>query len=638
MKYLSAFFLIFLVSSFLTAKTAVKCLPPSDLQAVPVHNGAHLSWNYQTPDTVISFNDGYPSGVWNTGQYHALGVVYDLSAFSGATLAKLDFVHYSREKLAGPYLYRIHILDMDNSAVVAVIDSLTAGDAYDMPRYEIGIELDSIAAPARVGIFIEGLSIITENGKAYSFPVVMSDTSTYIDNLNFYCTDTRDPFYASDPNFSNIYDAKMVSGGGDKTTNFIIDLWINYENVSTRISSLSPAGQAVTPHAAETTVLDLEPMHRLNGSYHSLKAASSPPLEFKIFKGSVEDSLVLIDAVPGDCLAYDYVGLAEQTPYYFGVSAVNDLSVSLIEKISYKHPKTWSVSEIRADENADFVPDSLGKEVYFAGLVNSPNLSENGAYYVQDTDAGLLLGCNSAELDLQVGDSVFAHGFIQQQQGLTVVALDAPSDVQVFAAGNTPDTVKLAILDESEDYEGQLVMLENVFIVNPGSWPAAGVDGLKQISDGSHQLDLFIDKETDIDGWTPPQGNMNLIGVLSQSTTSVPPFDGYRVIPRFQSDFIPVVGINENASLSAHSFALRQNYPNPFNPETVISYKLAVGSWVRLSVYNALGQEVKRLVNNRQEVGAHSVKFDGINLPSGVYFYQLKAGAFEQTRKMLLLR
>ncbi len=85
-------------------------------------------------------------------------------------------------------------------------------------------------------------------------------------------------------------------------------------------------------------------------------------------------------------------------------------------------------------------------------------------------------------------------------------------------------------------------------------------------------------------------------------------------------------------------FALYQSYPNPFNPSTAISYSLPVRSFVRLTVYNTLGSPVRILQNGYQEAGYKSVVFDAKDLPSGIYFYQLQAGTFKQTNKMILLK
>ncbi len=90
--------------------------------------------------------------------------------------------------------------------------------------------------------------------------------------------------------------------------------------------------------------------------------------------------------------------------------------------------------------------------------------------------------------------------------------------------------------------------------------------------------------------------------------------------------------------LAAREFVLIQNYPNPFNPSTTIRYGLPNRTAVQLSVYNTIGQQVSILQNGEQEAGYHEVKFDARNLPSGVYFYRMQAGAFTETKKLLLVR
>lgn len=85
-------------------------------------------------------------------------------------------------------------------------------------------------------------------------------------------------------------------------------------------------------------------------------------------------------------------------------------------------------------------------------------------------------------------------------------------------------------------------------------------------------------------------------------------------------------------------YALEQNYPNPFNPSTTINFSLANEGFVKLAVYNTLGQEVMTLVNEVKESGAHSVTFDASLLTSGAYFYKLETAQFSQTKKMLLTK
>ncbi len=98
-----------------------------------------------------------------------------------------------------------------------------------------------------------------------------------------------------------------------------------------------------------------------------------------------------------------------------------------------------------------------------------------------------------------------------------------------------------------------------------------------------------------------------------------------------------VSDISENIS-QPNSFSLYQNYPNPFNPATTIKYSVPRLSSVRLSVYNAIGQLIKTLVNEEKSPGNYSVTFNGAGLPSGVYFYHIKAGEYSATKKLILLK
>jgi len=87
-----------------------------------------------------------------------------------------------------------------------------------------------------------------------------------------------------------------------------------------------------------------------------------------------------------------------------------------------------------------------------------------------------------------------------------------------------------------------------------------------------------------------------------------------------------------------YQFSLAQNYPNPFNPSTVITYSIKTNSFVKLIVYNSLGQKVASLVNKNEDAGIHSVVFYAESLPSGIYFYRLHAGKFAETKKLILLK
>ncbi|MBE0571360.1 MAG: T9SS type A sorting domain-containing protein [Ignavibacteriaceae bacterium] len=88
----------------------------------------------------------------------------------------------------------------------------------------------------------------------------------------------------------------------------------------------------------------------------------------------------------------------------------------------------------------------------------------------------------------------------------------------------------------------------------------------------------------------------------------------------------------------ASSYQLNQNYPNPFNPSTSIKYQIPELGFVALKVYDVLGNEVANLVNEYKPAGSYEIEFDAKTLPSGVYLYRLKSGAFLETKKMILMK
>jgi len=85
-------------------------------------------------------------------------------------------------------------------------------------------------------------------------------------------------------------------------------------------------------------------------------------------------------------------------------------------------------------------------------------------------------------------------------------------------------------------------------------------------------------------------------------------------------------------------YSLSQNYPNPFNPSTVISFSLPWKAFVSLKIFDVLGREVSTIVSEEMPAGSYSRQWNAANMTSGVYFYRLQAGAFTETKKLVLLR
>ncbi len=95
--------------------------------------------------------------------------------------------------------------------------------------------------------------------------------------------------------------------------------------------------------------------------------------------------------------------------------------------------------------------------------------------------------------------------------------------------------------------------------------------------------------------------------------------------------------VEDNLSIPKQ-YALYQNYPNPFNPTTTIEFDIPEKTLVKLAIYDILGREVGKLIDNELEPGKYKISFNASNLPSGVYFYILKTSSFTQTRKMILIK
>ncbi len=98
------------------------------------------------------------------------------------------------------------------------------------------------------------------------------------------------------------------------------------------------------------------------------------------------------------------------------------------------------------------------------------------------------------------------------------------------------------------------------------------------------------------------------------------------------------LGIEEEDPIIATDHVLYQNYPNPFNPETKINFYLASAQKINLSVFNYKGQKVAELAKGAFKKGLHSVRFNALNLTSGVYFYKLEGSNFTRTNKMILVK
>ncbi|MBL1213078.1 MAG: T9SS type A sorting domain-containing protein [Ignavibacteriae bacterium] len=111
----------------------------------------------------------------------------------------------------------------------------------------------------------------------------------------------------------------------------------------------------------------------------------------------------------------------------------------------------------------------------------------------------------------------------------------------------------------------------------------------------------------------------------------------------FYKNLSALTSVKSDEKLIADEFELSQNYPNPFNPITKIKYKVPSKvkgemSNVKINIYDILGNQIATLVNEQKAPGNYEVEFDGVNLSSGIYFYELRSGEILLTKKMILLK
>jgi len=129
----------------------------------------------------------------------------------------------------------------------------------------------------------------------------------------------------------------------------------------------------------------------------------------------------------------------------------------------------------------------------------------------------------------------------------------------------------------------------------------------------------------------------NILRQTSTRSNNPDNFYGWGIINTLSALNV-ILGVEESSSLP-DNFILYQNYPNPFNPSTTISWQSPVGSWQTIKLYDVLGRELETIVDGYFDAGFHSTFYiPNSALPSGVYFYQLTAGNFVETKKMIIIR
>jgi photosystem II stability/assembly factor-like uncharacterized protein len=178
------------------------------------------------------------------------------------------------------------------------------------------------------------------------------------------------------------------------------------------------------------------------------------------------------------------------------------------------------------------------------------------------------------------------------------------------------------------------------------SWDSQNIIDVKidySIDDGLNWINIMDSlQSSDIYEWIVPNT------ITSQGRIRISDLDDSGIFDISDEAFYIDYPVSVDDPSGLFYFNLSQNYPIPFNPTTSLRYAIGCRQFVTLKVYDLLGREIAILVNEEKSAGEYEVEFSAIggsasggnayNLPSGIYFYQLKAGEFSETRKMVLLR
>ena len=263
-----------------------------------------------------------------------------------------------------------------------------------------------------------------------------------------------------------------------------------------------------------------------------------------------------------------------------------------------------------------------------------------------------VFGCNDPDAinynpDANVNDDSCEYPTILCVLGEVYVSEAAtsgdPEDyIEIFNAGDVECSLAGFQLDDSEDLDD--LIFGNV-ILEPGAYWVGYEDATDSFSSGlSSSGDIIVLADT--------SGNM--LTVILEASVEV---DGVQLSQSFDATgtgcyTMPTPGaVNDtcvtlnisNAGTIPTQFTLHQNYPNPFNPVTTLRYDLPVNGFVNITVYDMLGRKVKTLINQTQDTGYRSVIWNATNdygrpVSAGIYLYQIQAGKYISTKKMVLLK
>jgi len=264
-------------------------------------------------------------------------------------------------------------------------------------------------------------------------------------------------------------------------------------------------------------------------------------------------------------------------------------------------------------------------------LISSNIISNNSGHPVDSYGGGIYCVNSSARI---INNQILSNECSNEGGG--IFCGSSPKIIHNFIAGN------VSIGGAIDCFHNSSPIIDSCFIINNNS------DGIKcsfgsnpqiyyndiygNTGYGLRNMDSTVIINAPYNWWGDNSGPyhpiLNPLGLGDQVSDNV----------NFEPWLIKVLNEIEEENIIADKYSLYQNYPNPFNPSTTIKYSIPHSSNVIIKIFDILGNEIETLVNEEKQKGTYEINWNPENLPSGVYLYQLKAGFFVETKKMVLMK
>ena len=206
------------------------------------------------------------------------------------------------------------------------------------------------------------------------------------------------------------------------------------------------------------------------------------------------------------------------------------------------------IAEARKDLNGDFIADHVatGDTLVCVGIITTPNMGASAgqtSYFIQDSTGGIdVFAYGLSATTYAIGDSVRVIGIVKQYKGLVELSLLVLDDAHFTVLKHNaivPAPKKLSLhqfVTNAENYEGQLIELDGLSKAS-GTWPAAPSNVSIYVMNASKAdtMQMFLDLDANIGG-TEPIYPINVVGFVSQYSSSTPPNNGYEICPRDTND------------------------------------------------------------------------------------------------------